>query len=271
MRCEDVKNRLADHVRGDLPTAEATALDQHLAACASCYDEALAAKELWRRLGDIPGDVPDRSAMRAAFDRMLESYREGFASAAPHAERLRLPAHGLWRWSVALQTGLAVAVFLVGVLTGRFGHRVVPTETMDLTAVHQELHDLREMLTLSLMQQPLATERLRGVSWSNQIDHPGNDIVSALVDALLHDPNVNVRLAAADALRRFSDRPVVRMGTVQALTGAPFPMLQVALIDFVVETRETSAVSALRQLVGNPAANEAVRTRAAWGLQRLGS
>ncbi len=97
---------------------------------------------------------------------------------------------------------------------------------------------MREMLMLSLMQQQSATERLRGVSGSGQIDQPGTEIVRALLDTLMHDANVNVRLACVDALRRFSEQDVVRRGTVQALAGSSYPLVQIALIDFMVETKD---------------------------------
>jgi HEAT repeat protein len=107
------------------------------------------------------------------------------------------------------------------------------------------------------------------VSGSLQIDQPGNEIVRALLDTLMHDPNVNVRLASVDALRRFSERDVVRQGTVQALADSSFPLVQIAIIDFMVETKAKNAVDALRRLSTDAAANEAVRGRAAWGVQQL--
>ena len=69
---------------------------------------------------------------------------------------------------------------------------------------------MREMLMLSLMQQQSATERLRGVSGSMQIDQPGTEIVRALLETFMHDPNVNVRLACgrrAAAVQRAGRRP----------------------------------------------------------------
>ena len=64
----------------------------------------------------------------------------------------------------------------------------------EIAAMRSEMHDLREMVSLSLMQQQSASERLKGVSWTGQIDRPSSEVVSALLDALMHDPNVNVRL-----------------------------------------------------------------------------
>ena len=141
----------------------------------------------------------------------------------------------------------------------------------NLVELRGELHQMREMLTLSLMQQQSATERLRGVSGSAQIDQPGSEIVGALLDTLMHDPNVNVRLACVDALRRFSRQDQVRRGTIQALNESMFPLVQIALIDYLVETKDKDAVDALRRLSEDSMANEAVRGRAVWGLQQLRS
>ena len=85
----------------------------------------------------------------------------------------------------------------------------------------------------------------------------------------MHDPNVNVRLAAIDALRQFGGQPVVRSGVVEALGRQDSPMVQVALIDLVVDLKEKESVDTLRKLIQNEKLNEAVRTRAQKGLQEL--
>jgi hypothetical protein len=136
--------------------------------------------------------------------------------------------------------------------------------------MREELRDLRQMVTLSLMRQQSATDRLKGVSWSGQIDAPSNDIVQALVDTLMHDPNVNVRLASIDALQRFADRDAVRHAALDAVQTQMSPLVQIALIDFVVKANERSSVPVLKQLAEDPQVHEAVRARASWGLQMLG-
>jgi len=108
------------------------------------------------------------------------------------------------------------------------------------------------------------------VSWTGRIDAPGAEVVSALLDALAHDPNVNVRLAAVDALVRFADRPGVRSGAVAALTGTGSPFVQIALIDLLVQVKEPSSREALKKLADDQQIDAAVRGRAAWGLQQLG-
>jgi len=136
--------------------------------------------------------------------------------------------------------------------------------------MRSEMHDLREMVSLSLMQQQSASERIKGVTWTGTLDRPSGEVVSALLDALMHDPNVNVRLATIDALERFASRDDVRRGTIQAVESQPSPLVQIALIDFMVKTNERESATTLRRLAMDPQANDAVRARAAWGLQQLG-
>ena len=100
-------------------------------------------------------------------------------------------------------------------------------------------------------------------------DQPGNEVVSALIDTLMHDANVNVRLASIDALKRFAEREVVRSAAVRALDTQESPLVQMALIDFVVETQDREALEALRRLSRDDEANEAVRARASWGINHL--
>ena len=128
---------------------------------------------------------------------------------------------------------------------------------------------MRQMVALSLMQQQSASERLKGVNWSYQLQQPDREVLTALLDTLMHDPNVNVRLAAIDALRQFGGQPVVRSGVVEALGRQDSPMVQVALIDLVVDLKEKESVDTLRKLIQNEKLNEAVRTRAQKGLQEL--
>jgi HEAT repeats len=157
------------------------------------------------------------------------------------------------------------------VLAGRFGRHDAgaPSTSAEIAELRRELRDTQQLVMLSLLQQASASERLRGVGWSHAIEEPGPEVVSALLDSLTHDPNVNVRLGCVDALMRFSARPNVRQGVVRALNESTSPIVQIALIDFVVEVGEKESVAALRRLSTDTALNEAVRERARWGLQHL--
>lgn len=272
MRCEEVREHYVDYLAGTLDAGDVEALDTHLSTCASCQEEHGGFDELWSVMGRLPaGPVPTRK-LRERLSAIVAAERASGLSRPASREVDGLTGSPQWRSRTRLaQLAVAASLLLVGVLAGRAS---VPHETHtadELTDVRGELRTMRQMLTLSLMQQQSATERLRGVSWTAQIDQPGSEIVSALLDTLLHDPNVNVRLAAVDALRRVSDRTDVRAGITRAVADKSAPLLQVAVIDYLVETRDPQAPTLLRQLTQDESLDAAVRGRAEWALARLAS
>ncbi len=52
--------------------------------------------------------------------------------------------------------------------------------TADVGVLRDEVRDLRKMVALSMLQQQSASERLMGVSWTGQLDHPDSQIVYCL-------------------------------------------------------------------------------------------
>jgi len=276
MRCEEVRQRFAEYLAGSLDADVARELEQHVASCAECQAEYAGVEALWKALADVPVPAVPSNRMRERFSAMLAAER---ASAdrrpASRPDRGRTWKPTFWPGEPLVQMALAASLLIIGVIAGRaLPSRQVqqaPVPSTEIAEVRTELRDMRQMLTLSLMQQQSATERLRGVSWTSQIDQPGNEVVSALLDTLLHDPNVNVRLAAVDALRRFSDRADVRLGTKRAVIDKTSPLLQVAVIDFMVDTRDPQAPALFRTLAQDGSLDESVRGRAQWGLEQLAS
>jgi HEAT repeat protein/putative zinc finger protein len=255
MRCEEITERHADYLAGSLSDTERAAVQRHGAGCAACQKETEHLGGIWSALQDIPAPEPDSRAMRARLDATIA-----------RAQASTRPARG-FQWNYALAASVAAVALIGGVFIGRSGTPAVPST--DVTALRDEVRDLRHMVALSLLQQQSASERLKGVSWSGRLEGPSDEIVTALLDTLMHDENVNVRLASIDALKRFAERDDVRRAAVDALQKPNSPLVQMALIDFVVETQDRSAAGALRQLSG-VAEDQTVRTRAAWGLEHLG-
>ena len=89
------------------------------------------------------------------------------------------------------------------------------------------------------------------MSWAYQAEPSDREVLGALVTAVNHDTNVNVRLAAVDALRRFAASPETRRAVVDALPSQTTPLVQVALIDLLVDFKERNAAGALKKLAAN--------------------
>jgi len=128
---------------------------------------------------------------------------------------------------------------------------------------------LTQTLAVSLMEQTSATERLKGVNLTTISARPNTEIIDRLLQTASSDPNINVRLAAVDALYLFRDQPKVREGLVQTLSRQDSPLIQVALIDLFVSMKEKRAVDALKSLIENQRLFPEVREKAQQGLQQL--
>ena len=111
---------------------------------------------------------------------------------------------------------------------------------------------------------------MRGVEFSYRLEQPGEQVLSALLTALDSDPNVNVRLAAVDALQQFARDALVKKGLLDSLPRQHSPLVQIELINLMVELKEKESVPVLKALLQNSELNNSVRERAEWGLQKLG-
>jgi hypothetical protein len=269
MQCTDLGPEMLEYLAGTLPDDRLAEIRVHLAQCQACRDEVDATAEMWGELGAVPAPRPESARMRARFDAALQGYIDGQAeSRVVNLAVVRRPAV---QWQPWIQLAGAAALVVIGVGIGRAvpAAPAAPPDS-EIALLRDELRDTRQMVTLSLLQQQSASERLKGVSTSSQLERPGTEVVSALLDTLKHDPNVNVRLASVDALRRFSGRDAVREGVVEALPGQESPLVQIAMVDFILEAAGPDVKNVLRRLAEDMMLNQAVRARAERGLRQVG-
>ena len=128
---------------------------------------------------------------------------------------------------------------------------------------------MRQLVTLSLLQQQSANERLRGVTYSYRAEPDDMEVLSALLETANHDASVDVRLAAIDALANLSSSRAARRGLVQSLARQDSPLVQIAIVDVLAGMREQTAAPAMRALLSEPALDTNVRKRIEGALQQF--
>jgi len=261
MTCDEAKACFADDWCGMLRAPERDALKHHLEDCAACRQEAEGLESLWTKLDSLPAEQPSPQ-MRERFYAALGAYGEGFSAAST---RGRQKINFAWA-----SLGLAAATLLIGLglgyaVSSQRGGR----ESTEIAQLRGEVNGMRELVALSLLRQQSASERLRGVSWANQVESSDGQVLAALLDSVNHDPNVNVRLAAADALRTFAMTSTARTEIARAIVPQSAPLVQIALIDLVVDLKDSASIRELKQVAGNASLNPSVRERAAWAVERL--
>jgi anti-sigma factor RsiW len=266
MKCQEIENLMPDYLQGKLNSDRAVLVQEHLEQCVRCSEEVA----IWKKLAQLPQERPS-PALRQRFDAMLESYQEGrWEKTRLAVERGRFT--GLselvhWLRTPSMSVAWACVLMVAGFLGGRYIDRDT-SENRELAQMRQELHATRQLVALSLLQQQSPNERLQGVSWSTRTQ-PDPQILDALQHTLRYDSSVDVRLAALDALKGYGDRPDVSQGLVEALDKQQSPLVQVALIDALVDLRDTRAVEAIKHLQKTPGLDPSVRKHADWGIQKL--
>ncbi len=268
MTCEKIQERFADYLVGDIDGAGREEVREHIAACPACRQDLEDLTVVWARLGVLPEEQPG-GGLRHRFYAMLEEYKDGMerAGAGPGRRRaarpdwltFRRPAFAAAFSALVLCAGLGAGWLLNGARGGG----------ASVAALSREVEDMRQQVALSLLSQPSAADRIQGIGYSAGVERPSDETLAALFDALDTDRSPSVRLAAVDALYLFRDRPGVRERLVRSLAVQAYPLVQVALIDFLVEVREARAAAALKELIEAGELTPEVKQRAEIGLKQI--
>jgi hypothetical protein len=168
----------------------------------------------------------------------------------------------------AYQLSLGLLMLACGFISG-YLIRSMRNSSPELAELRSEVREMRQMMSLSLLKQQSASDRLKGVSWSSQVNHPDPEFLTTLVHTLNYDPNVDVRLAAVDAIARFAGYSKVRIDLVRSLPSQDSPLVQISLIDLLVQLHERQSADAFKHIIEDKNQNPQVRARAQWGLQNI--
>jgi hypothetical protein len=296
MNCNDAIELLTESLAAPLHGRAAADLAAHLAACDACRAEAADMRRIWEELERLPDEIPGeemRQRFTASLDRYLEPARgRGLAGPLGGPRRFleRLSA-GLEGWLAGwlprrplAQAGLAAATLAVGLLIGSVHGFGLPrggttpamgagsasgagdgangaggTSGGEIHALRDEVRSLSRLVTLSLLKQDSASERLRGVSFGRDAGRGDDRVLQALLDTLRHDPDVNVRLATVDALAPALGQPAVRGQLVREVGAQRSPMVQIALIDMLLARDRAGTQRQLLDLTASPALDATVR------------
>ena len=295
MNCNDAIELLTESLAAPLSGRAAADLAAHLAACDACRAEAADMRRIWEELERLPDEIPGEE-MRQRFAASLDLYLEptggrGLAGPLGGPRRFlgRLSA-GLEGWLAGwlprrplAQAGLAAATLAVGLLIGSIHGLGLPrggtapangangadsasgangansASGGEIHALRDEVRSLSRLVTLSLLKQDSASERLRGVSFGREAGRGDDRVLQALLDTLRHDPDVNVRLAAVDALAPALGQPAVRGQLVLEVGAQRSPMVQIALIDMLLARDRAGTQRQLLDLTASPSLDATVR------------
>jgi hypothetical protein len=159
---------------------------------------------------------------------------------------------------LAPKLAFAAVALIMGIVIGYFAK---PSEGKDIKLLSQQVTDLKEMMMLSLLEKESATERLRAVSLTEQMDYASTTVTTALIKTLNQDDNVNVRLAALDALKPYVKDGAVREELIRSIGQQKSPLVQVALAELMAQIQEKASVKELEKIIQSERTPSDVRNK----------
>lgn len=277
MNCQRVQETYLDYQGGTLPDPEAAAVRDHLKTCLSCQRAWADLQQTLLTLDRLPAPTPS-PRLRANVYAMIEEAQRELDAPSPFAlARSRLDAFfaALLPNRPAMQFAFTVAVLVAGIIAGARLLAPAPVVTQPDPATQRELAALREkvesmdqLVTTSLRQQSAAT-RLQGILAAADQGSADERALASLLNSLAFDPNVNVRLGALEALYAHASQDRVREAIVTALPRERSPLVQVAMIDFIVASGDPDSGAALAALARDEQVDAVVRQAAERGLAQL--
>lgn len=271
MECKDYRERFTELLAGAVDQTQRSEIEIHLAGCADCRTDFEAARKVWNLMGEIPQPEPSAS-MRESFDAMLTNYKEQLAE---HKNPIRGWLYKLREyWSLQAKPRFAFSLLLLaaGLVGGYLLHQPggsAISYNKQIDSLSSQVSEMKQMIMLSLLQDPSASQRIRAVTYTDEINNVDLKVIGALFTTLNEDPNVNVRLTTLEALVKLADEPKVREGLVRSIDLQESPLMQSAIADAMVKLQEKSSVKSLQKLLSKKDLNQMVKINVEKSIQKL--
>lgn len=216
-------------------------------------------KNLWEKLGKIETPSPSNE-MKPRFYAMLDTYKnEQEAKREGVYEKLVTQLKAFFSPKPVLNWTYSLILALFFGLGGYFIGKNPNQEKVE--RLSSEVQDMKQMMMLSMLENPMATERLKAVSYTQELKTVDNQVVDALLTTLNNDENDNVRIVTVEALVELAHNPKVREGLVQSLMKQESPLVQVALADAMVKLQEKRSIAPFKKLLQKDDLNDLVKNK----------
>ena len=270
MNCAYDKEKLTFLLAGELDATERQALRQHLEGCAECRLEYESLKRLWNGMNEIQVEEPSGN-MRAGFHALLRTYGGETGKGKSFWQKWIGEVHTLWHLQPRLPLAFSLILLLAGLGLGYMMTQggAVKRSDEQVRQLSSQIQEMKQSMMVSLLVNPSASERMRAVSYTDELSEVNRQVAEALLTTLNNDPNVNVRLVTLEALVRFSHDPLVRAGLIKSIAQQDSPLMQSAIADVMVKLQEKGSVQSLQDLLRKKDMNEMVRKKIEQSIHRL--
>ena len=259
MKCQEIENSMMDYLEGNLPEETMQQMEEHLRGCESCK-RVLQETQILLTAMENTREMKPSAGVRQGFLEALEEEKG-------KQGKVRSLQAGSGGWKTAFQIAASILLVIAGYGIGTY--TIGQESKGQIAQLEQETQQLKEDMLLAMIDNNSASKRIQAVSYSEDFSAPDDKVIQALIERLQFDPNVNVRLAAAEALSRYGEMEMVKDAFIYSLSNEKDPGIQIAVIEFLVDVKEERAKEPMEQLLDNEETPGFVKQQLNQGLKNL--
>lgn len=241
MKCNEVKINLPEYIDGKLDETTSALVSEHLETCGSCKILHSELKSFLQFTDSFP-EIEPPEGMKEEFWKMadLENDRTGRTIIIPG-------------WTkVAAMVLIVLGTFVTGYFTG--------SKKSEVAELQAEMGNLKQEVLLAGLRDYSGPQKIDAVYNIKTSGLANENLVSALVYTMNSDKNVNVRLAAINALSEMMDKnDNVKTELTKSLSVQDNPLLQISLIQVLTESGVKEAKDEIESISNNENTNQQVK------------
>lgn len=245
MNCKYIQDLLIEFLENNLNQEQTNEVEKHLTTCENCRNEYQLAKQFLHTINDIEDEQPSAN-LSMNFNQILEEEKE---NQRQESIQFKDQKQNNYKFGEFLKYAAAILIiFGIGFLLGK-NSPSTNDQSMIIASLQSDLNNMKQNLTMATLKQPTSSQRLKAVNILEKQAVADDKVLSVLVQTLQSDANVNVRMAAANALTKFAQHPLVRNAYLEALKNQKEPSIQITLINILIDIQENRAKILLEEIM----------------------
>lgn len=259
MDCKNTEKYTLDFIEGSLPQEEEKGFKKHITNCKNCKKNLDDTIILLKSFNNIPTQKPSPK-VSANFYKMLAEEKQLQTKVIPISKNK----------SINYKTAFQIAASFLLLFSGYFfGTYKMQNTNKEIATLINETKQLKQNMMLAMIDNRSPSKRIKAVNFTEEIEKPDTKVLNALIDRLKFDSNINVRLAAVEALSKFTKIELVKTTLINTLTTEKNPSIQIEIIQILVKIQEKRALVPMQNLLDKPETPDFVKDQITSGISNL--
>ncbi len=252
----ELNTQLIDFIDKNLSAEEHRKVEQAIAESSALKAEYLELKHMVTLMENAPQCTPS-SKLKSNFDSLLAQEEEAIQSAKKGKSILFNPQF-LMKYAAAAALLLVAGYFV--------GQNIGNKNTIETIA---EEGQFTEAQMIAMLDEPSTSQRIKAVNIGYNMEDADDKIIDALIETMHTDESGNVRLAAANALKKFSSNDKVVDALIYTLEKSNDPMVTIEVINILASIKEKKALEPLEKIAKSNSHLNFVKDEAEVGIFKL--